>query len=443
MVKIFKKWLKCFHYNDMLFLIVYKPNGVSMNELKPIIKVLGVGGGGCNAVAYMSHAEIEGVEFLAANTDAQDLEKLTDIKKIQLGVELTGGLGAGANPKIGKKSAEENREEIRKSLEGANLVFISAGMGGGTGTGAAPVVAEIAKELGMLVVAVVTKPFDYERKQRMDQAISGISSLQEHVDAIIIIPNEKLRDVIPAETALSKVFEQVDQVLYKAIQGISDIITKRGLINIDFNDLKTIMNNSGSAMMGMGIASGENRATDAALEAIHSPLLEEKNLSHAKRAVINVGLGIDGTLKDFEAVGDVVKTFTAEDAQVIMGTSVDESLGDNIKVTIIATDFQCESEEEIEEPKIVIQEKPIIEEKIRVEDQDELPSFIKTKKQHASFFNKDNLPSLEDNQTLDDPINTIDSTPQIIDDKKEVEKVIKEEPKKEEPSIPNFLKKRI
>ncbi len=414
-----------------------------MNELKPIIKVLGVGGGGCNAVAYMSHAEIEGVEFLAANTDAQDLEKLNDIKKIQLGVELTGGLGAGANPKVGKKSAEENREEIRQSLDGANLVFISAGMGGGTGTGAAPVVAEIAKELGMLVVAVVTKPFDYERQQRMDQAMSGITNLQEHVDAIIIIPNEKLRDVIPSDTALSKVFEQVDQVLYKAIQGISDIITKRGLINIDFNDLKTIMSNSGSAMMGMGIASGEDRATTAALDAIHSPLLEEKNLSNAKRAVVNVGLGIDGTLKDFEAVGDVIKTFTAEDAQVIMGTSVDESLGDNIKVTIIATDFQSEVVAKIEEPKPIIEEKIIIEEKKEVDEIDELPSFIKSKKQHGSFFNKENLSSLESKPLFEVPVQEPTQEKEIIQEVKNDPIPTKEEPKKEDPVIPNFLKKRI
>lgn len=411
-----------------------------MNELKPIIKVLGVGGGGCNAVAYMSHAEIDGVEFLAANTDAQDLGKLGDINKIQLGVELTEGLGAGANPKIGKKSAEESRDEIRQSLEGANLVFISAGMGGGTGTGAAPVIAEIAKELNMLVVAVVTKPFDYERQQRMDQAVSGINNLKDHVDAMIVIPNEKIREVIPSDTPLSKVFEQVDQVLYKAIQGISDIVTKRGLINIDFNDLKTIMKDSGSAMMGMGIASGENRAREAALEAIHSPLLEEKNLSHAKRAVINVGLGIDGSLKDFEDVGDIVKTFTAEDAQVIMGTSVDETLGDNIKVTIIATDFQSDNEIKKEEPKADIQEVLTIEEPIQLEKEEELPSFIKAKKTHGSFFNKENLSKLDNLGNFEEEKEDLKTT---VEEIKQVEKPEPVAPKKEEPKIPNFLKKKI
>lgn len=418
-----------------------------MKELKPIIKVFGVGGGGCNAVAYMSHAEIDGVEFLAANTDAQDLEKLTDIRKIQLGVELTGGLGAGADPKIGKKSAEENREEIRQALEGANLVFISAGMGGGTGTGAAPIVAEVAKELNMLVVAVVTKPFDYERQQRMDQAVSGIKNLQDHVDAMIVIPNEKLRDVIPSDTALSKVFEQVDQVLYKAIQGISDIITKRGLINIDFNDLKTIMSNSGSAMMGMGMASGEDRATKAALEAIHSPLLEEKNLSHAKRAVINVGLGIDGTLKDFEAVGEVIKTFTAPDSQVIMGTSVDESLGESIKVTIIATDFQSEKEIKKEDAPIIEPLEPTIESQEvfkEVEEEDELPSLFKNKKQHGSFFNKENTQRLNEALKVEDKKEDLKEEPFVEDVKvKEDPKPIVEEIKKEEPNIPNFLKKKI
>lgn len=408
-----------------------------MNESKPIIKVLGAGGAGCNAVAYMSHAEIEGVEFLGANTDAQDLEKLVSVKRIQLGKEETKGLGAGADPKVGRKSAEENREEIRQELEGSNLLFISAGMGGGTGTGAAPVIAEIAKELGMLVIAVVTKPFDYERQKRMKQAEQGIEKLKEHVDSLIVIPNDQLRDVIPLDTPLSDVFQKVDEVLHKAIQGIAEIVTKRGVINIDFNDLKTIMNNSGNAMIGMGIATGENKATEAALQAIHSPLLEEKNLSNAQRAIINVSLGTDSSLKDFEAVGQVVKQITAEDAEVIMGTSVDEKLNEGIKVTIIATDFKSEDKIKEETKQVIIEEpKPIIKEEPKNEI-DELPSFLKK---------PSNSSAKDDKEIKEDQIITKKEDP--VEEKEKKETVVAKKTKeiKEQKSttdIPHFLKKRI
>jgi cell division protein FtsZ len=349
-----------------------------MSELKPKIKSIGVGGGGCNATAYMSHSEIEGVEFIAANTDAQDLEKLTkDIKKIQLGEKLTSGLGAGANPKIGRRSAEESEEEIRAAIEGANMLFISAGMGGGTGTGAAPIIAEIAQSMGILVVAVVTKPFHYEREKRMSQALDGIKALQEHTDSLIVIPNDQLKQIIPINTPMGEVFEKVDQVLYKAIQGIAEVVTVKGIINIDFNDLKTVMKNSGNSMIGLGIAEGEDKAKKAAEEAINSPLLEAKNLSRAKRAVVNVSLGIEGTLEDFEQVGEVVKSKTAEGAEVIMGYSVDEKLTNQVKVTIIATDFETEEDLlKLKEDNVVE-----IEDKIETtnveENSNKLPNFIK------------------------------------------------------------------
>lgn len=400
-----------------------------MNDLKPIIKVLGAGGAGCNAVAYMSHAEIEGVEFIGANTDAQDLEKLVNIKRIQLGKEETKGLGAGADPKVGRKSAEENRKEIQECLEGSNLLFISAGMGGGTGTGAAPVIAEIAKELGMLVIAVVTKPFDYERQKRMKQAEQGIEKLREHVDSLIVIPNDQLRDVIPMDIPLSEVFERVDQVLHNAIQGIAEIVTRRGVINIDFNDLKTIMSNSGNAMIGVGYATGENKATEAALLAIQSPLLEEKNLSNAQRAIVSVSLGSDSSLKDFEAVGQVVKQITAEDAEVIIGTSIDEKLNEGIKVTIIATDFKTNLdviEEEKNQNKNIVKE--VVVEK-EIDELDDLPSFIKKKGVDKNIIEK---------KPIEDLIESKEKDPVII---KEVEIEITEV--KTKTNIPHFLRKPI
>lgn len=381
-------------------------------ELKPKIKSIGVGGGGCNATAYMSHSEIEGVEFIAANTDAQDLEKLHNgIKKIQLGAKLTNGLGAGANPKIGRRSAEESEDEIREAIKGANMLFISAGMGGGTGTGAAPVIAEIAKSMGMLVIAVVTKPFHYEREKRMSQALSGLEALREHTDSLIVIPNDQLRNVIPVGTPMGEVFEKVDQVLYKAIQGISEIIIKRGIINIDFNDLKTIMKDSGNAMIGLGIAEGENRAEKAAKDAINSPLLEEKNLSKAKRTVVNVSFGIDGTLEDYEEVGKVVKETTAENAEVIMGYTVDEKLINQIKVTIIATDFETEDDiKAAEEEKNAC--KPVeVEEAVTEEESltNKLPSFVKRgRKIETPNFNnsKDEEKDLPKENKIEEEVNT-------------------------------------
>lgn len=387
-----------------------------MNECKPVIKVIGVGGGGCNAISFMSCKDIESVKFIAANTDAQDLEKLDAVEdKIQLGKELTKGLGAGANPEIGRESAELDKELICSFLENTNMLFISAGMGGGTGTGAAPVIAKYAREMGILVVAVVTKPFAFEREQRMKKAESGIEELKKHVDSLIVIPNENLRDSIKGNTPLAEVFETVDNVLFNAIEGISDVITKPGIINIDFNDVKTIMNNSGNAMIGIGVGSGENKAREAAEAAINCPLLEEKNLSCAKRVIVNVTLDLSGNLDDFEAVGDIVKQITAEDAEVITGTSY-ESLDDQIKVTIIATDF-------VDSSKVV--EDVVVEEPVDNSLNNDLPSLLMPKSKNKN----ENLLEIE-------------STKEDLDHK-ENDQPIQEEEKVEEISLPMFLRKKI
>lgn len=424
---------------------------MSSKDLKPIIKVIGVGGGGCNAISFMSYSEINGVEFLAANTDAQDLEKLDNVqKKIQLGQKLTQGLGAGADPKIGRKSAEEDEELIRNYLEGGNLLFIAAGMGGGTGTGSAPVIADIAKKMGFLVVAVVTKPFAFERNARMNKALKGIEELKDNVDSLIVIPNEKLKEVEDISLSLTTIFENVDQVLYNSIQGISDIITKPGLINIDFNDLKTVMKDSGNSMIGIGRATGENKAERAALEAISCPFLEEKNLSSAKRVIVNVSLEVNGSLEDFDAVGRVVESITAEDAEVIMGTTINEKADDEITVTIIATDFL--SNEEIEEIDRIKEletkkEKSVKEETIEViEEDDGLPDFIKGIKKNninRSTKNKETIKSEiieeENKYDLSKPLNDL---PEEKDSFNETEETIKKD-KDEDISIPAFLKRSV
>lgn len=424
---------------------------MSSKDLKPIIKVIGVGGGGCNAISFMSYSEINGVEFLAANTDAQDLEKLDNVqKKIQLGQKLTQGLGAGADPKIGRKSAEEDEELIRNYLEGGNLLFIAAGMGGGTGTGAAPVIADIAKKMGFLVVAVVTKPFIFERNARMNKALKGIEELKDNVDSLIVIPNEKLKEVEDVSLSLTTIFENVDQVLYNAIQGISDIITKPGLINIDFNDLKTVMKDSGNSMIGIGRATGENKAERAALEAISCPFLEEKNLSSAKRVIVNVSLEVNGSLEDFDAVGRVVESITAEDAEVIMGTTINEKADDEITVTIVATDFL--SNEEIQEMDRIKEletkkEEVVKEETIEViEEDDGLPDFIKgLKKNNTNRATqkketiKTEIVEEKTEEIIEEPSNDL---PEEKDNVVEPEKTIKKD-KEEDISIPAFLKRSV
>jgi cell division protein FtsZ len=302
-----------------------------------VIKVVGVGGGGGNAVEHMVAEKIDDVEFICANTDAQALKNSNAKVHIQLGDALTKGLGAGANPKIGREAAEEDRDRIREVLAGADMVFITAGMGGGTGTGAAPVFAEIAKELGILTVAVVTKPFSFEGKQRALAAEEGIRRLAEHVDSLITIPNNKLLSVLGKNISLLNAFKAANNVLLGAVKGISDLITRPGLINVDFADVRTVMSEMGMAMMGTGTASGEQRARQAAEAAIASPLLEDVNLSGARGILVNITAGLDMSIGEFEEVGDVVKQFTSDDATVVVGTVIDPDMSDEMRVTVIVT----------------------------------------------------------------------------------------------------------
>jgi len=302
-----------------------------------VIKVIGVGGGGGNAVNHMAQSSIEGVDFICANTDAQAL-KHTDIKTIlQLGSGITKGLGAGANPEVGRQAALEDKERIKDALNGADMVFITAGMGGGTGTGAAPVVAEVAKELGILTVAVVTKPFSFEGGKRMKVANEGIAELAKHVDSLITIPNEKLLAVLGKDMSLLNAFKAANDVLLNATQGIAELITRRGLINVDFADVKTVMANMGVAMMGTGEASGPNRAREAAEKAIKSPLLEDVDLAGAKGILVNITAGPSLAIGEFHEVGDTVRDFADDDATVVVGTVIDMDLGDELRVTVVAT----------------------------------------------------------------------------------------------------------
>lgn len=306
---------------------------------KAIIKVVGVGGSGCNAITHMASKEVLGVQFISINTDAQALSNDVDSEKIQIGDSITKGLGAGADPEIGRQAAESDIEMIIENVKDADMVFITCGMGGGTGTGAAPVIAKAVKELGILTVAVVTKPFGIEGNKRMRNAENGLLELKEHVDAILVIPNEKLSKVFGGKTNLFSAFEKANQVLHNAVQGISEIITQEGFINVDFNDVKTVMKESGTSMMGMGISSpdGENKAEEAARLAIECPLLEESDLSGAKGLIVNVASDGNINLDDFTVIGEIVKEIADPDATIIMGTSMDNDLNGCIKVTIIAT----------------------------------------------------------------------------------------------------------
>lgn len=308
---------------------------VATNE--PVIKVFGVGGGGGNAVEYMVLEHIEGVEFFVANTDAQALRKTQVSHTIQIGGNVTKGLGAGANPEVGKSAAEEDRETIRAALEGADMVFIAAGMGGGTGTGAAPIVAEVARELGILTVAVVTKPFGFEGKKRMAFAEQGVAELAKYVDSLITIPNDKLLKVLGRGVSLLDAFSAANGVLKGAVQGIAELITRSGLINVDFADVRTVMSEMGYAMMGSGRAAGENRAEEAAEMAISSPLLEDIDLSGARGVLVNVCAGMDLRLDEFETVGNTIRAFASDNATVVIGTSLDPEMNDEIRVTVVAT----------------------------------------------------------------------------------------------------------
>ncbi len=302
-----------------------------------VIKVIGIGGGGGNAVHHMLSSEVDGVEFICANTDAQALKGLSARSMLQIGSELTKGLGAGANPEIGRQAALEDRDRIAEVLHGADMVFITAGMGGGTGTGAAPIVAEVARELGILTVAVVTKPFPFEGKRRLKLADEGIKALAEHVDSLITIPNEKLLSVLGKSTSLLDAFKEANNVLQGAVQGIADLIIRPGMINVDFADVKTVMSEMGLAMMGTGMASGENRAREAAEMAIRCPLLEDIDLQGAKGILVNITAGLDLGLGEFADVGDTIEEFASENATVVVGTVIDPEMSDLLKVTVVAT----------------------------------------------------------------------------------------------------------
>ncbi|MFW8479112.1 cell division protein FtsZ [Klebsiella pneumoniae] len=312
-----------------------------------VIKVIGVGGGGGNAVEHMVRERIEGVEFFAVNTDAQALRKTAVGQTIQIGSGITKGLGAGANPEVGRNAADEDREALRAALDGADMVFIAAGMGGGTGTGAAPVVAEVAKDLGILTVAVVTKPFNFEGKKRMAFAEQGITELSKHVDSLITIPNDKLLKVLGRGISLLDAFGAANDVLKGAVQGIAELITRPGLMNVDFADVRTVMSEMGYAMMGSGVASGEDRAEEAAEMAISSPLLEDIDLSGARGVLVNITAGFDLRLDEFETVGNTIRAFASDNATVVVGTSLDPDMNDELRVTVVATGIGMDKRPEI------------------------------------------------------------------------------------------------
>ncbi len=301
------------------------------------IKVIGVGGGGGNAVHHMIGNQVDGVEFICANTDAQALNNTKAKTILQMGANITKGLGAGANPEIGRQAALEDRDQIADILGGADMVFITAGMGGGTGTGAAPIVAEVARELGILTVAVVTKPFPFEGKKRSNVAEQGIAQLADHVDSLITIPNEKLLEVLGREASLLDAFKAANDVLLGAVKGIADLIMHPGMINVDFADVKTVMSEMGMAMMGTGVASGSERAREAAESAIRSPLLEDVNLQGARGILVNITAGENLALGEFSEVGDTVEEFASDDATVVVGTVIDPTLVEEIRVTVVAT----------------------------------------------------------------------------------------------------------
>ncbi len=322
-----------------------------------VIKVIGVGGGGGNAVDHMVAANIDGVDFICANTDAQALKNSAARTTLQLGSNITKGLGAGANPDIGKQAALEDRERLIEVMDGADMVFITAGLGGGTGTGGAPVVAKVAKEMGILTVAVVTKPFPFEGKKRNQIADEGIEELSEYVDSLITIPNAKLLSVLGKGISLLDAFKSANNVLLGAVQGIAELITRPGLINVDFADVRTVMGEMGMAMMGSGVERGENRAVEAAEAAINSPLLEDVNLAGAHGILVNITAGMNLSIGEFEEVGNTVKEFASENATVVVGTVIDPEMSDELRVTVVATGLG--REEPYEEPPMQLVQKRV------------------------------------------------------------------------------------
>ena len=316
--------------------------GLEMNQLAKI-KVIGIGGGGCNAVNRMIDSGLKGVDFIVANTDLQVLNDSLAPTKLQLGSDLTDGLGAGANPAIGKEAALESKEEIEEALKGADMVFVTCGMGGGTGTGASPIIAEVAQDLGALTVGIVTKPFSFEGKKRMEQAIAGLDELKKHVDTLIVIPNDRLRELIDKSTPMLEAFREVDNVLHRGVQSISDLIAITGLVNLDFADVKAVMKDRGNALIGIGVGSGENRAVEAAKQAVASPLLET-SINGATDAIINVTGGSSLTLFEVEEAAEVIRTAANTDINTIFGAVINENLTDEVIVTVIATGFEQPSE---------------------------------------------------------------------------------------------------
>ena len=317
-------------------------NVLEMDQLAKI-KVIGIGGGGCNAINRMISSGLKGVDFIVANTDVQALNKSLAETKLQIGGELTDGLGAGANPEIGREAALESKAAIEDALKGADMVFVTCGMGGGTGTGAAPVIAEIAQDLGALTVGIVTKPFSFEGKKRMDQALAGLEELKKHVDTIIVIPNDRLRELIDKTTPMLEAFREVDNVLHRGVQSISDLIAVAGLVNLDFADVKTVMKDRGNALIGIGVGSGEGRAVEAARQAVSSPLLET-SIDGATDAIINVTGGSSLTLFEVEEAAEIIRSAANTDINTIFGAVINENLNEEVIVTVIATGFEKPSE---------------------------------------------------------------------------------------------------
>ena len=346
------------------------------------IKVIGVGGGGCNAVNRMIESGVKGVDFIVANTDFQILKTSLAPTKIQIGTELTNGLGAGANPNIGKEAALESKNEIEQALEGADMVFVTCGMGGGTGTGASPIIASIAQEMGALTVGIVTKPFSFEGKKRMEQAVAGLDELKKHVDTLIVIPNDKLRDLIDKTTPLLDSFKEVDNVLRRGVQSISDLIAVAGLINLDFADVKAVMQKRGNALIGIGIGVGENRAVEAAKQAVASPLLET-SISGATDAIINVTGGSNLTLFEVEEAAEIIRTSANTDINIIFGAVINENLNDEVIVTVIATGFDDKEKEEVPAQSYGKREQYRVESQMASENNDDdegdddIPAFLR------------------------------------------------------------------
>ncbi len=355
------------------------------------IKVIGIGGGGGNAVNTMIDCELHGIDFIVANTDAQALRMSKAPVKIQLGGQLTKGLGAGADPSKGREAAEENREQLSDVLSGADMVFIAAGLGGGTGTGAAPVIAEVAKEVGALTVGVVTKPFTREGKLRLTKAENGVRELKKHVDSLVIIPNDRLLGLAGKSMSILDAFKPSDDVLRQAVQGISDLITTSGLINVDFADVKAIMSERGMAMMGIGLATGENRAVEAATKAISSPLLEDIDISGAKGVLVNITGSSSMTMDEFDAASKVIHEKVHEDANIIVGLVIDENLGDQVKITAIATGFGDRFDLEKSKPEL----KSVANQQLDEDINREIPTFRRIERQardipkQRAFFSDD------------------------------------------------------